>query len=127
MFQGEPAPAPCGPSLSADSAVTLLACGSLILVDWQTGWRVEQGHVIGLRGLALDLSDQDAPLGFYVAAADPLRVGLRVEVAFQRPLGRHVRLELHDAIVNGVTTVPADPVTALLDLPPSAVRVPGVK
>ncbi len=120
-FARAPLPEPCGEP--GPGAITWVACGSILVVDWQTDWLTSvpltevDGHVLDTDG---------ADLGFYVIATRAGSSGVVVRLGFQRPAGALVSLQMEAATSNGQRVRPSAPIHAVAAVPARARRAEAV-
>jgi hypothetical protein len=118
-FASGPAPSTC--PASSSTTVRWVTCGSLLVVDWYTGWHVAQ-PLNSLRGGVSDPGNGNQLLGFYVMETETTSDGARIRVGFDHPVGNRVSLSLTEAMSGTTAVKPPSPLTAELLIPASLRR-----
>jgi hypothetical protein len=102
---------------SGNPAITLDACGGIVVAHWNTGLRVASAQVELVDVAILDDADARA-LGFYLISTADSAEGLRVTFGFMPPAGNGLTVRLQDLFPSGLTNalpleihVPLEPAT----------------
>jgi hypothetical protein len=102
-FDGAPAAATC--PLESDPPFEIVACGSIVVVEWASPLRFDARRVQALDVDALDEARDGRPLNFYDLGYRDGPGGLLVRFGIRRPKGERVTLRTNFAYVREGTEV----------------------